>query len=386
MALGKIIVVGAGPSGLLLALLLAQKNIPVTVIEARDGLDNQPRATHYAAPAVKELIRAGLMEDILAQGVLPSAIAWRHGDGTPIATLKIAEPERTSKRLICLPLNRLCSVLWSTKVTAIGQSQDRAWVIAQTAAGTHEYGASYIIGCDGASSQIRRSLFENAEFPGRSWDRQIVATNVFYDFERFGWDDVNYILDIDHWYMAAKISTNGMWRVAYGEPMGFSKEELASRQPLKFELMLPGNPKPNQYRVTNFSPYKVHQRCVAKMRMGRFLVAADAAHLCNPFGGMGLTGGLVDVGNLYDCLAGMSDGLVDESILDKYDEVRRAKFRTIIDPLTTANFQRMFQGLQSDEFLKLVSKAETDEGLSRQLQANVNDLQHDFTQYFIPKP
>jgi hypothetical protein len=89
---------------------------------------------------------------------------------------------------------------------------------------------------------------------------------------------------------------------------------------------------------------------------------------------MGLTGGLVDVGNLYDCLAGMSDGLVDESILDKYDEVRRTKFRTIIDPLTTENFQRMFQGLQSDDFLKLVSKAETDEGLSRQLQA-VSDAQ-----------
>jgi hypothetical protein len=92
---------------------------------------------------------------------------------------------------------------------------------------------------------------------------------------------VNYILDKDHWYMAAKI-TDGMWRVAYEEPMGFSREELASRQPLKFELMLPGNPKPNQYRVTNFSHYKVHQRCVAKMRMCRFLVAADAAHLCNP--------------------------------------------------------------------------------------------------------
>ncbi|KAL3442267.1 hypothetical protein BJX65DRAFT_299122 [Aspergillus insuetus] len=344
MELGKVIVVGAGPSGL--ALLLAQKTIPLTVIEARDGLDDQPHATHYAAPA-----------DILAQGVLPSAIVWRHGDGTPIATLKIAEPERTSERLICLPLNRLCSVLWSTKMTAIGQAQHRAWVIAQTAAGTHQYEASYIIGCDGASSHIRRSLFGNAEFPGHSWDRKIVATNVFYDFEKFGWDDLNYILDKDHWYMAAKISTDGIWRFAYGEPMGFSKEELASRQLLK---------------VTNFSLYKVHQRCVAKMRMGRFLVSADAAHLCNPFGGMGLTGGLVDVGNLYDCLAGMSDGW-------------RTKFRTIIDPMTTENFQRMFQGLQSDEFLKLVSKAKTDEALSRQLQANVNDLQHDFTQYFIPK-
>ncbi|GKZ37851.1 hypothetical protein AbraIFM66950_009641 [Aspergillus brasiliensis] len=236
----KIIVVGAGPSGLLLALLLAQKNIPVTVIESQAGPNDQPRATHYAAPAVKELVRAGLMEEILSEAVLPSAIAWRQGDGgTPITTLKIAgaKEKGSFERLICLPLNKLCrlihqkltlypaaSILWSTKVTDIGQDEHQAWVTAQTSAGIRQYQASH------------------------------------------GWDDINYVLDKDHWFMAAKISPDGMWRVAYGEPMGLSKEKLAARQPLKYELMLPGNPERDQYQITNFSPYKVHQRCVAKMR------------------------------------------------------------------------------------------------------------------------
>lgn len=82
--------------------------------------------------------------------------------------------------------------------------------------------------------------------------------------------------------MAAKIQKDGLWRVSYGEAPGLTLEEYQNRQPIKFEAMLPGNPRPDQYRITNFSPYKVHQRLATKLRVGRFLLAADAAHLCNP--------------------------------------------------------------------------------------------------------
>lgn len=78
--------------------------------------------------------------------------------------------------------------------------------------------------------------------------------------------------------MAAKIGTDGLWRVTYGEQSGLSHDELAARQPGKFEAMLPGHPKPHEYRMVNFSPYKVHQRVAESMRVGRFLLAADAAH------------------------------------------------------------------------------------------------------------
>ena len=82
--------------------------------------------------------------------------------------------------------------------------------------------------------------------------------------------------------MAARITKDGMWRVSYGEQAGLNREELTARQPLKFEQMLPGKPKPDQYKITNLSPYQTHQRCAEKIRVGRILLAADAAHLCNP--------------------------------------------------------------------------------------------------------
>lgn len=82
--------------------------------------------------------------------------------------------------------------------------------------------------------------------------------------------------------MAARISRDNMWRITYGEISGLTNAELLARQPAKFEAILPGHPKPGEYNVVSISPYKVHQRCAEKMRVGRFLLAADAAHLCNP--------------------------------------------------------------------------------------------------------
>jgi 2-polyprenyl-6-methoxyphenol hydroxylase-like FAD-dependent oxidoreductase len=82
--------------------------------------------------------------------------------------------------------------------------------------------------------------------------------------------------------MAARITNDGMWRVTYGETAGLTKEQYIERQPAKFKAMLPGHPEPSEYRLTNLSPYKIHQRLAEKMRVGRFLLAADAAHLCNP--------------------------------------------------------------------------------------------------------
>lgn len=73
-----------------------------------------------------------------------------------------------------------------------------------------------------------------------------------------------------------------MWRVSYGERQEYNREELLARQPLKYELILPGHPRPGEYKLMNVSPYKIHQRLVESMRVGRFLLVADAAHLCNP--------------------------------------------------------------------------------------------------------
>lgn len=173
--------------------------------------------------------------------------------------------------------------------------------------------------------------------------------------------------------MASRISNDGLWRVTYGEPSGYTRDELIARQPEKFRAMLPGNPTPAQYTLANISPYKVHQRLAESMRVGRFVLAADAAHICNPMGGLGLTGGIVDVGGLYDCLVGIYEGKAGEEILSTYSDVRRAKYNDVVDPISSENLVRLFKAdpetvLETDEFFKMCKRAETDVEFSKELQ------------------
>lgn len=80
--------------------------------------------------------------------------------------------------------------------------------------------------------------------------------------------------------MVARISKDNLWRVTYGEVSGLSNEELIARLPTKFQACLPGHPAPESksYEVVNVSPYRIHQRLAERMRVGRILLAADAAH------------------------------------------------------------------------------------------------------------
>lgn len=105
---------------------------------------------------------------------------------------------------------------------------------------------------------------------------------VYYPFEKFGYWDSQFIVHPTDWYMAAKITSDGMWRVTYGDVVGLEPEEYIKRQPMRYEQILPGAPKPEDYVLKSASPYKLQQRCAKSFRVGRILLAADAAHLCNP--------------------------------------------------------------------------------------------------------
>lgn len=106
------VIVGAGPSGLLLALLLAKQGIEVQVFEAENNLNDQTRATHYAPPAMHELRRAGVFGDVMAAGFVPSGVSWREIDGMVIAERDASRvPAEYPSKVICLPLNQLLRVL-----------------------------------------------------------------------------------------------------------------------------------------------------------------------------------------------------------------------------------------------------------------------------------
>jgi 2-polyprenyl-6-methoxyphenol hydroxylase-like FAD-dependent oxidoreductase len=209
--------------------------------------------------------------------------------------------------------------------------------------------------------------------------------------DKFGYDDINFIIHNEDYYMAAKITQDGLWRVSYGEDTKLTPEEVRAHQPTKYERMLPGNPKPGDYKLLNVGPYRIHQRMAPKFRVGRILLAANAAHLCNPFGGLGLTGGLVDVGGLVECLADIQMGVADDNILSKYDKIRREKYQSVINPISSDNFLRVSatdpsKALVQDEFLMMVEKARTDKSTRDELDQGAFAVCHDFTQYYNREP
>lgn len=109
--------------------------------------------------------------------------------------------------------------------------------------------------------------------------------------------------------------------------------------------------------------------------------------VCNPFGGLGLTGGIVDVGGLYDCLSGIFSGQAAESILDIYDEVRRSKYNDIVNPVSSGNIRLLFEqdpemALQNSAFLKMCQQAETDPEVAAKMKEGMDALQYDFRQHY----
>ena len=182
--------VGAGPSGLVLALLLAKQGISVTVLEKSNEYDKQPRASFYSLPAIHELRRAGVMGEVTARAFHANGVSWRYIDGTRIASIH-ADDAPADERMVSLPLDELIpliashlerqpsgKILLSHEVLSIGQDEQQAWVDVKTPDGEDKrFLATYIVGCDGGQSKIRRDLFGKS-FPGRTWDQQIVATNV----------------------------------------------------------------------------------------------------------------------------------------------------------------------------------------------------------------
>ncbi|KAJ9634990.1 hypothetical protein H2204_005945 [Knufia peltigerae] len=397
MTLSKIIIVGAGPAGCVLALLLANAGINVELLEASDTLDDSPRASFYPWPAVRELERAGLLPEVRERGyVVADGVSWRRLDGSLIGRMD-ASKVPYDRRLHGLPLGKLLALTrehldrrpnakihYLHKVTRLEQGQDKAKVYVDTPEGEKVFEADYIVGCDGANSTVRRALFGD-EFPGYTWPEQIVATNVYYDISKFGWGQGAFIVDPENFALIALLQKDGLYRVSYGEKVGLTKEEYEARQPEKFRKILPGNPEPKDYKLVSLNPYKIHQRCAQSFKVGRFLLAADAAHLCNPFGGLGLTGGLVDVGNLFDCLNGVHQGLADDSILDRYSEVRRKMYKEIIDPVSTQNLKHLLQdpdvALKEDPLFQNMDTMQDPDAVAKMV-SGINNIMHDFTQEY----
>jgi 2-polyprenyl-6-methoxyphenol hydroxylase-like FAD-dependent oxidoreductase len=164
----------------------------VTLVEKRITVDSQPRAAHLMAPGIQILRRAGVLEDVQRAGFLPKNLTFRKLDGTPIVSIEDVAVSKSPEATVVLPIGMLgnilvshaeknskISLMWGHTVVDVGQDENTAWAIVKKDDGTEtRITGDFLCGCDGGTSQVRKSLFGAKNFPGKTWDVQFVATNV----------------------------------------------------------------------------------------------------------------------------------------------------------------------------------------------------------------
>ena len=200
MALQKremsVIVVGAGPVGLLTSLRLAKEGIKVKVLEALPAIEESPRAMAYQPIAVKELDRAGILEDVRKIGGSGKVVSWRKtSTGEEVARLeRKVTAEHPYENLIIGQHELAGEVRWNSKVVRIDQNNAEGVVVAteRSDGEIDTHSADYLVGADGGKSSIRRLC--NIPFPGFAYKEQLVSTNVYYPFDRHGWSDANFCM------------------------------------------------------------------------------------------------------------------------------------------------------------------------------------------------
>lgn len=347
----RIIVAGAGPVGITTAFTLAKYGIPVTIVEAEAAIVRSPRALVYHPPTLEALDRLGLMEDLQAAGVLKQELRFRDIHGNVLAEIDYRHlagrtrfpynlhlgqdvlAEIVLGRFLQLPG---AEVLWGHRLAAIEQDDDGVTAVLQTAEGEEKRLAGrWLVGADGASSGTRQAL--GLGFPGRTWPDRFVATNVTHDFEADGYARASFVIDPDHWAVIVKINEANLWRCTYGEPAELPVEGVRDRVPENYRHFMGPDA---VYEIAAVSPYRVHERAAERFRVGRVLLAGDAAHVNNPIGGFGLTSGLLDAVALGYPLAAVFLGRQDDRILDRYAAERRRVFLEVTSPAASENLRR----------------------------------------------
>lgn len=353
----QVIVVGAGPTGLLCALGLAQQGISVTVIEKQPGLQDSPRAIVYHWATLDGLARLDVLDDATSVGFLKQDYAYRVrrtgeviGYGLQALEGKVERPYNLhlgQGALAQVVLTRLLTyanvrVLWSTEVNAVAQHEAGVEVRVRTADEEAVLRAEWLVGADGARSRVRTEL--GLAFEGMTWPERFVATNVRFPDEREGWAQSTFYVDDTYGAIIAKIDDSGdhgLWRYTYMEDSALPAETAAERYP-HFLRAVFGEDVAERTELVALSPYSMHQRSATAYRAGRVLLAGDAAHATNPTGGLGLTMGLFDAYLLNESLGLVLRGRADDAILDVYADARRQAFVEKASPRAAANKQLLF--------------------------------------------
>ncbi|SBT92667.1 2-polyprenyl-6-methoxyphenol hydroxylase [Streptomyces sp. DI166] len=323
----SVIVVGCGPTGLVLAGDLAAAGVPVTLVEKRPHkISNLSRAIVVHARTLELLDARGLADEVESLG--------RRLDRMNLFTRLTVEfdtlPSRF-KHLLVLPQYEIEPILerravaagvrfrYETEVTGLSQDDEGVTVVTRGADGTTEsLRAAYVVGTDGMRSTVRGAI--GLPFPGRSVIRSVLLADV-----RLAQPPEN-ILSVhsrgDAFVFFASFG-DGYYRiVAWDRRRDTSESEPLDLEEVRQTVRAAAGHDFGMHDARWLSRFHSDERQAPSYRVGRVFLAGDAAHVHTPAGGQGMNIGMQDAANLSWKLASVLQGRADDSLLDTYQAER----------------------------------------------------------------
>ena len=351
-----VLIVGAGPTGLVLALRLRKHGIAFRIIDNDAGPGVASRAIALHARTLEFYNQIGLADEIVARGIKMDHIQLRK-DNSTLADINLADmgrglspypymlnfPQDVHEQFLVEQLKlQGVEVEWNTALTDF--KHDSTMVEAVLAKGTQLESAEfeYICGCDGARSRVRQVL--DLQFPGGTYENMFYVADVrSHSNLPLSPNDGILKFESHDFAMIMPVRVSGSHRIVGILPAEFNKNpnvEFSAIQ-TRIEKML--DIKINE--LNWFSTYHVHHRVAEKFRVGRCFIAGDAGHIHSPAGGQGMNTGIGDAVNLSWKIAAVLKGEANQSILDTYETERITFARALVSTTDTA-----FEGLVSQSF------------------------------------
>jgi flavoprotein hydroxylase len=330
-----VIVVGCGPSGAVLAALLARRGRRVTVVERHPEVFGLPRATSFDGETARLLAAAGVGAGLPGISVPATGYQWRGADGRVLLDIRFRDCGRygwpDANTMHQPALEQLLGAALAAKprvevrrglsVVGIRQTDDGVTAVAEDETGAeHTFRAGWLVGCDGANSVVRDLAAVPMTDLGSSFEWLLCDVEL-HEPREFVPTNIQLCDPARPTTLVGSGPDRRRWE--FMRLPGESAAELDGVE-TAWRLLAPHGVTPQTAKLLRSGVYRSHARWAQQWRHGRVLIAGDAAHLMPPFAGQGMCSGIRDVSNLawkVDLVLGRH---ADERLLDSYTLERRS--------------------------------------------------------------
>ncbi len=380
MAQTQVLIAGAGPTGLVLALWLAKLGVGVRIVDRSAEPGTTSRALAVQARTLELYRQVGLADAVVERGhKTPGVNLWERGKRvarvgfevigetlTPYPFLLIFPQDEHERLLIERLAEAGVTVERRTELTGFRDAGDRIVARLRGPGGESTCEADYLAGCDGARSTVRDGI--GGAFPGGTYRQVFYVADV--DAAGPALDGELHV-DLDEADFLAVFPLAGEGRARL---IGTVRGERADHaDTLRFEDVSDRairNMKVDVKRANWFSTYHVHHRVTDHFRKGRAFVLGDAAHIHSPAGGQGMNTGIGDAINLAWKLAWVLGGKAPDALLDSYEAERIGFARRLVATTDRAFSVATAQGSTADfvrtRIFPLIAKSVLSQGPARE--------------------